>query len=120
MRNSLLSSPPPVPRRIAMRHRVLSLLVAAFSVAFTWSFGSAGSLAGQDAQIATRGPRFFSAASPTPVPLDVRRVAILRRQVSLDLTGATLEQALAEITRQTRLQFMYSKNVLPINSPVQF
>lgn len=98
-------------------HRALSWPI----IVSAWMLAAVMPLAGQVTEVAMRGPRFLVATSPSsaPVPLDVRQVAVFRQRVSLDLTDASLEQALAELTRQSGLRFMYSKNVLTIGSRVQ-
>ncbi len=98
-----------------MPHRVQSWLVVALAL----SLGSVAPLVAQVTEVAARGPRFFSATSPTPMPLDVRQVVVLQRRVSLDLADATLGQALAELTQQSGLRFTYSKDVITLDSRVQ-
>jgi len=78
--------------------------------------GSAGlgSAAAQDVALADRAPRFLYASTPgsVPQPVDVDRTPTLRQKVSLALENATLADALAEVSRQTGLRFVYSKDVL--------
>jgi len=68
----------------------------------------------QELTLADRGPRFlFAATANSPAqPLDTRRSPVLRQQLSLDLDGVTLGAALAEVTRQSRLAFVYSRDIL--------
>lgn len=68
----------------------------------------------QDVALSDRGPRFlFAATATSPArPLDVRRSSVLRQQLSLDLDGVTLDAALAEVTRQSGLAFVYSRDML--------
>src|SRR5438046_8010977 len=63
----------------------------------------------------SRGPRFLLATAERsrPVPVDLRRSAVLRRPLSLAFNGATLKQALAEISRQAGLSLVYADDVLP-------
>src|SRR5438552_4806576 len=63
----------------------------------------------------SRGPRFLLAMAerPQPVPVDLTRSAVLRRRLSLAFNGATLKQALAEISRQAGLSLVYADDVLP-------
>src|SRR2546429_3229728 len=63
----------------------------------------------------SRGPRFLLAMAerPQPVPVDLARSAVLRRRLSLAFNGATLKQALAEISRQAGLSLVYADDVLP-------
>lgn len=70
-------------------------------------------------QPAARSPRFLLASSAAPVPVDARRVAALRRRISLDLPDATLDEALAAISRQSGIHFMYSKDVVRLDDHVR-
>src|SRR4051794_36956735 len=62
-----------------------------------------------------RGPRFLLASASTsdPAPIDVSRTAILKRRLSLAFDGATVKQALAEISLQSGLKLVYSDEVIP-------
>src|SRR2546421_7667424 len=64
---------------------------------------------------ASRAPRFLLAMAERsqPVPVDLKRSAFLRRPLSLAFDGATLKQALAEISRQAGLSLVYADDVLP-------
>src|SRR5437762_5107864 len=68
----------------------------------------------------SRGPRFLLAMAERakPVPLDLKRSAVLRQALSLAFEGATLKEALAEISRQARLDLVYADDDLPIDMPV--
>jgi len=62
-----------------------------------------------------RGPQFLLAsASPTkaPVVVDAGSVASLRRRVGLNLDGAPVGEALAEISRVSGLQIVYADGVV--------
>jgi TonB-linked SusC/RagA family outer membrane protein len=63
----------------------------------------------------SRGPRFLLAMAErsTPVPVDLKRSAVLRRPLSLAFDAATLKDALAEISRQAGLSLVYADDVLP-------
>lgn len=63
-------------------------------------------------ELAERGPRFLAAWAPPGKVIDASEAAPLRRRVSLDLTGATLEEALKEITRQANLEIAYGAAML--------
>src|SRR5436853_4748696 len=95
--------------RIAGRRvgTALALSVAVFS------HGAAAQSQGDPAE--SRGPRFLLAMAerPQPVPVDLTRSAVLRRRLSLAFNGATLKQALAEISRQAGLSLVYADDVLP-------
>ena len=69
---------------------------------------------GQELALAERGPRFLFASAPSarPKAVDVRRTPVLRRQISLEVDGSTLAEALADITRQSGLAFVYSRDVI--------
>src|SRR5437660_11252559 len=54
----------------------------------------------------------------TPVPVDLKRSAFLRGPLSLAFDGATLKQALAEISRQAGLNLVYADDVLPAGALV--
>src|SRR5437016_14004376 len=64
---------------------------------------------------ASRAPRFLLAMAERsqPVPVDLKRSAFLRRPLSLTFDGATLKEALAEISRQAGLSLVYADDVLP-------
>src|SRR5882762_5282344 len=67
-----------------------------------------------------RSPRFLlaMAAHSAPVPVDLKRSAVLRQHISLAFEGVTLKEALAEISRQARLGLVYADDDLPISMPV--
>jgi len=69
---------------------------------------------------ASRAPRFLLAMAEraTPVPVDLKRSAILRRPLSLALDDAPLKAALAEISRQAGLSLVYADDVLPVEMTV--
>ena len=75
----------------------------------------------QELALAERGPRFLftAAVGRAPKPVDVGRTPVLRRRIALEVDGATLAQALAEITRQSGLAFVYSRDVISPESPVR-
>src|SRR3989454_8272191 len=68
----------------------------------------------------SRAPRFLLAMAERakPVPLDLKRSAVLRQPLSLAFDGATLKEALAEISRQAGLDLVYADDDLPIAMPV--
>ena len=100
--------------RIAGRRvgTALALSVAVFS------HGAAAQYQGDPAE--SRGPRFLLAMAerPEPVPVDLARSAVLRQRLSLAFDGATLKQALAEISRQAGLSLVYADDVLPAGALV--
>lgn len=68
----------------------------------------------------SRAPRFLLAMAERsePVPVDLKRSAVLRQPLSLALDGVTLKEALAEISRQARLNLVYADDDLPIDATV--
>lgn len=74
--------------------------------------------AGQQSHVSSRGPRFFLAGWSAGHELDGSAAPVLRRRVSLDLTDATIGEALKEVTRQADLEISYSPRVVPLNRPV--
>ncbi len=70
--------------------------------------------------LADRAPRFLLASSSRPVVIDAGSVPALRRRISVDVEGLTLEEALNTISRQAGLRVMYSKAVVPLTSRVAF
>src|SRR5260221_1909585 len=79
-----------------------------------------GRATAQDVALADRAPRFLYVSTPgaSPLPVDVGRTPTLRRRVSLALENATLADALTEVSRQTGLRFVYSKDVLRADARV--
>src|SRR5437016_12637545 len=67
-----------------------------------------------------RSPRFLlaMAAHSAPVPVDLKRSALLRQHISLAFDGVTLKEALAEISRQARLGLVYADDDIPVSMPV--
>src|SRR5213596_2946211 len=68
----------------------------------------------------SRAPRFLLAMAEraTPVPVDLKRSAVLRRPLSIAFDGAPIKQALAEISRQAGLSLVYADDVLPVEMTV--
>lgn len=64
-------------------------------------------------QLAARGPRFLASLVAPGRMVDASDAAPLRRRVSLDLTEATPDEALKEITRQASLEIAYSAAMFP-------
>lgn len=64
--------------------------------------------------------RFFgySAKDGSPVPLDANRVALLRRRVTLEFEGVTLDRALRTISESAGIRFAYSGSDVPLTSRV--
>src|SRR5205809_6180529 len=68
----------------------------------------------------SRAPRFLLAMAEraTPVPVDLKRSAVLRRPLSIAFDSAPIKQALAEISRQAGLSLVYADDVLPVEMTV--
>ena len=67
-----------------------------------------------------RSPRFLlaMAAHSAPVPVDLKRSALLRQHISIAFDGVTLKEALAEISRQARLSLVYADDDIPVSMTV--
>ena len=98
--------------RIALRHLGLACVLSALPLRIC-------ATQNEDAA-ASRAPRFLLAMAErsTPVPVDLKRSAILRQPLSLALDGVTLKEALAEISRQARLNLVYADDDVPIEATV--
>jgi len=98
--------------RIALRHLGLACVLSALPLRIC-------ATQNEDAT-ASRAPRFLVAMAErsTPVPVDLKRSAILRRPLSLALDDAPLKTALAEISRQAGLSLVYADDVLPVEMTV--
>src|SRR5438270_10635565 len=81
---------------------------------------SAATLAAQDLAQASpnRTPRFLLETARDKTLLDVARTPVLRHRLSLDLADASIGAALAAISAQTGLRFVYSKDALPAGTRV--
>src|SRR5579862_127735 len=73
----------------------------------------------QYADATMSGPRFLLLASSTRmVPVDVSRTPMLRRQVSLDLDGQSVRDALAAISHKTGIDIAYATDLIPFDAVV--
>src|SRR5947208_6041853 len=68
----------------------------------------------------SRAPRFLLAMAErrAPVPVDLKRSALLRQHISIAFDGVTLKEALAEISRQARLGLVYADDDIPVTMTV--
>ncbi|HMH84117.1 MAG TPA: carboxypeptidase-like regulatory domain-containing protein, partial [Gemmatimonadales bacterium] len=98
--------------RIALPHLVLMCAMSALPLPLPHRVGA--QQPGDPTE--GRGPRFLLAMAERakPVPVDLKRSAILRQPLSLAFDGATLKEALAEISRQAGLSLVYADDVLPV------
>jgi outer membrane receptor protein involved in Fe transport len=101
----------------SMRRLIASALVALVAGV---ALASARTAEAQEVAIASyeRGPRFLLATATKVVPVDVGRTAVLARRLSLHLEGATLKEALAEITSRSGLRLAYSDDLVPLEKRV--
>src|SRR6266699_3743936 len=113
------ASEPQVTVMLSLRSRPMNRL-ALFSLAL-----AAALPRGATAQNALdsgdgRSPRFLlaMAAHSAPVPVDLKRSALLRQHISLAFDGVTLKEALAEISRQARLGLVYADDDIPVSMTV--
>ncbi len=73
----------------------------------------------QYANATVSGPRFLLLTSATRmVPVNVSRTPMLRRQVSLDLDGLSVRDALAAISHKTGIDIAYATDVIPFDAIV--
>src|SRR5439155_22292787 len=98
--------------RVALSPLVLALATAVFP------HGATAQYAGAPTESRARRCLLAMAERAKPVPLDLKRSAVLRRPLSLAFDGATLKEALAEISRQAGLDLVYADEDLPIAMPV--
>src|SRR2546426_10737073 len=98
-----------------MNNVTISPLVLALALAAV-PHGAAGQMSDPSE---SRGPRFLLAMAERakPVPLDLKRSAVLRQPLSLAFDGAPLKEALAEISRQAGLDMGYARDDPPIALP---
>ncbi|HWC74641.1 MAG TPA: TonB-dependent receptor [Gemmatimonadales bacterium] len=98
-----------------MTHSRETFFMVLLLVALALLAGVRGVSAQEALRLADRGPHFMylPTAQSAPRPVDVSRTAVLRQRVALDLDGVSVPEALAEVTRQTGLAFVYTREVLP-------
>jgi len=98
--------------RIALPHLVLMCAMSALPLPLPHRIGAQQ----LGDPTASRAPRFLLAMAERskPVPVDLKRSAVLRQPLSLAFDGATLKEALAEISRQAGLSLVYADDVLPV------
>src|SRR6266542_5329378 len=91
--------------------RTAARLACAIGMLILWS-----PVAAQELALAVNGPRFLyaSAERDRPVEGDVARSALLRRRVSLSFERPTVGRILTAISQQTGLEFVYSRETLPV------
>ena len=91
--------------------------VALFSLVLAWALAlcphtAVAQYVGDPSE--SRAPRFLLAMAErrAPVPVDLKRSALLRQHISIAFDGVTLKEALAEISRQARLGLVYADDLL--------
>lgn len=94
-----------------------SIRIAIFAC-FAIIVGAAGASAQQYAAAQGGGgaPRFLFASSPgeAPVPVDAGSIPALGRRIDLDLSDVTIDDALRAIASASRLELVYSGQVVPV------
>jgi TonB-linked SusC/RagA family outer membrane protein len=73
-----------------------------------------------DTAYVERGPRFLLASARAPKPVDVRKTAVLRQRISLDLQGVPLADALRDVSRKAGVRLAFSDAVIPSQRNVEF
>lgn len=86
-------------------------LLAAFAISLVAS-GPLGAQRYQDS-LSPRGPRFLLAGSPTAISVDVNKIPMLKRSISLTLDGGTYHEAITAIARQAGFPIVFSDDDLP-------
>src|SRR5262245_4874469 len=66
---------------------------------------------------AARGPRFVLAGAAGGMR-DARAAPVLRRRVSLERSGVTVDQALKQLTARAGLEISYSPRLVAVDRPV--
>jgi iron complex outermembrane receptor protein len=106
-------------RRLRSRRLMSRRLAPSWTLVLALSILTTASTAvGQQRQLASRGPRFLLAGWVPGREVDASSAPVLRRRVSLDLTGVTIGEALKELTRQAALEISYSPRMVPLDRPV--
>jgi iron complex outermembrane receptor protein len=97
---------------------MLRRVASSWTLTLSLTFAVAAVGFGQEGRAAARGPRFLAAAWPSPTATDATDAPVLRRRVSLNLSGVKLGVALKELTRQADLEISYSQRIVPLNRTV--
>lgn len=90
-----------------MPGRVLSVFLLVVGLA------GPGSTSALSQELAARGPRFLAAWMPAGTLLDASRAAPLRRRVTIDLTGASVSEALKVVVSRAGLYMAFNPALLP-------
>ncbi len=97
-----------------MHYRLVSALVLGMIAGrSSRAQGDSGSV-----QLASRGPAFFTVASPGTVRVDVRDAALFRQFVALDLVDVTVPGALRAIEVAASVHIAYPADLIPSDARV--
>jgi hypothetical protein len=66
-----------------------------------------------------RGPRFLVVSGARYLPIDIKRLPILHRRLSLSLENVTVAEALAAISAQSGLPIAYSEDLVSVRGRVR-
>src|SRR5579872_3063842 len=83
-----------------------------------WAGAAAAQGFDRPIQLADRGPIFYSAPASGGHVTDVRNAAVFRQAIALNLTDATVEQALDSIQAAGHVEIDYLRDRLPNGQPV--
>ncbi len=107
-----------IMQRLFRDRSIRTAIVACFALVV----GAAGASAQQYtvAQADKGAPRFLVASSrgEAPVPVDAGSIPALGRRIDLDLSNVTIDEALRAIGSASRLQLVYSAQVVPLTKRV--
>lgn len=92
-------------------------LVWSFAVLLALALGDTAQLTAQ-VQLASRAPHFVRVSPVTRGLVDASHATILKREVSLRLDRSSLAGALDEISRTAGIKLIYSRDLVPLETPV--
>ena len=93
-------------------------VLAGSAVVFALLAGATRQTAAQVTEVATRGPRFLAISPNHDTPVDASDAPILRRRVSLSMTSVAIRAVLEEISRQAKVEFLYSDDLIRLDRKV--
>jgi outer membrane receptor protein involved in Fe transport len=96
-----------------MIHRLVWAWIALMAL----TLGETAQLSAQ-IQLASRAPRFVRISPVTRRLVDASHATILKREMSLSLERASLAEALDEISRTAGIKLIYSRDLVPLETPV--
>jgi outer membrane receptor protein involved in Fe transport len=92
-------------------------LVWSLATLLAFTLGDTAQLTAQ-VQLASRAPRFVRVSPVTRRLVDASHATILKRQMSLSLDRSSLADALDEISRTAGINLIYSRDLVPLDTPV--